>query len=662
MSFAAPGFLWALLAMAVPVLIHLLLRDRVQQVAFPTLRFFVKSRTVLRKRSIREAALLALRVLLIALIVLAFARPRADRAKSETGTIAHARVLVMDGSGSMAGQREWLVATSKKRLSEMRRGQDALAVVAIGATVRTLVEPSTDLAKSESMLAAFVPGHGGTDLVGALRKADELLATVKAHEKSVVLLSDLQRCGWSAYRGDWKLAPGVELLTDVPPPVAATGIVIKDADAPGNIALDGVARAVSLRLVNPGDPPAAGVKVALRIDGKEADTRGVDLPAKGSGTVRFRHTFDQAGEHSCEVLVQDGGTDADRYRFVVRVLARVPVALVTDHALKAGHDPAFLVKLALAPDDQSPFIVQEYITTAGNDPAKLAAVRVAVIADAGEPPAAVHQALQGILERGGGLLFLPSALSDPEVFRRAFADLAPCHLQRVIAQDREDPQAVAAIDFTHPAFELFARPHWGDLAAPRFTRFWEVADVQGAAVPLRLANGRPLVIERRSGDGISMLLASPPDPGWNDLPFQAVFLPLLHQAVRHLALRGHPPTVLTVGERLPGVAATEVVRPDTTRALLSETSSDLPGFYTCTSPGQSAVRVAVNRPFAESDATPVPAEQLVAALRQGGSGAAASGHGDIRRGGGDRWWWWILAAAAAGTMAELTIGNRTQRH
>lgn len=653
MNFASPGFLWALAAVAVPLLIHLLLRDRIQRVDFPTLRFFAKgARTVLRKRTIRESLLLALRVLLVALLVLAFARPQRGATAEAAGTVAHARVLVLDGSGSMAGSREWLAATAAQRLGEMGAG-DAIAVVVIDGGVRVLVEATTDHDRVAKAVAAFAPGHGGTDLVGALRRAGELLAAVPAHARSIVLLSDLQRCGWESFRGDWKLAPGIALLCDTAP-AAAAGIVISDADAPGNIALDGVPRAISLRLANAGEQPAMGVTVALRIDGVQADTRTVDLPAKGSGTVRFRRTFDKPGEHTGEVLVQDGASDATRHRFVVRVMARVPVALVGERAA-ATSDPAFFVKLALAPDDQSPFIVEEVAAGAADAAKRLERVRVAVVADAGDPPEAMRQALNGILQRGGGLLFMPGSRSDPEKFRRAFAELAPCRLQRIISEDGANPQAVAAVDFTHPAFEIFARPHWGDLAAPRFTRYWEVADVQGASVPLRLANGRPLLVERRSGDGIAMLLASPPHAAWNDLPLQAVFLPVLHQVVRHLAVRGLPPTVLTVGERLPGTAEAEVVRPDGSKSRLAETASDLTGFYT-----SGGVQVAVNRPFAESDPAALPAEHLTAALTQEGAGSAGSG--GIRGGADGFWWWWVLLAAAGLAVAELAIGNRTQRH
>ncbi|MBN8525519.1 MAG: BatA domain-containing protein, partial [Planctomycetes bacterium] len=93
-GFASSAWLWALAAVAVPVGIHLLMRDRIQRVDFPTLRFFAKgAKTVLRKRRVDEALLLALRVLLIVMVVLACARPGAARPADADGTVARARVI-----------------------------------------------------------------------------------------------------------------------------------------------------------------------------------------------------------------------------------------------------------------------------------------------------------------------------------------------------------------------------------------------------------------------------------------------------------------------------------------------------------------------------------------------------------------------------------------
>jgi len=76
MNLINPGFLFALAAAAVPVLIHLLSRRRVPELPFSSLRFLRRSdRRSMRRVSLRRLLLLALRTVAIALVVLAFARP-----------------------------------------------------------------------------------------------------------------------------------------------------------------------------------------------------------------------------------------------------------------------------------------------------------------------------------------------------------------------------------------------------------------------------------------------------------------------------------------------------------------------------------------------------------------------------------------------------------
>src|SRR6266852_3465043 len=76
MGFLTPLFLAGLGAIAIPVLIHLIQRERKRVVAFPSLMFVrrIPYQSV-RRRRIRHWFLLFLRAAAIALIVLAFARP-----------------------------------------------------------------------------------------------------------------------------------------------------------------------------------------------------------------------------------------------------------------------------------------------------------------------------------------------------------------------------------------------------------------------------------------------------------------------------------------------------------------------------------------------------------------------------------------------------------
>src|ERR1044072_1526171 len=104
MSFLTPFFLLGLGAIAVPVLIHLIQRERKRVVQFPSLMFVrrIPYQSV-RRRRIRHWPLLLLRAAAIALIVAAFARPFLPRGTAANAVTAGARemVILLDQSASM---------------------------------------------------------------------------------------------------------------------------------------------------------------------------------------------------------------------------------------------------------------------------------------------------------------------------------------------------------------------------------------------------------------------------------------------------------------------------------------------------------------------------------------------------------------------------------
>src|SRR3990172_8073275 len=76
MSFLAPLFFAGLAAIAVPILVHLIQRERKTIVAFPSLMFIrrIPYQSVERRR-IHNWLLLLLRITAMALLIAAFARP-----------------------------------------------------------------------------------------------------------------------------------------------------------------------------------------------------------------------------------------------------------------------------------------------------------------------------------------------------------------------------------------------------------------------------------------------------------------------------------------------------------------------------------------------------------------------------------------------------------
>src|SRR5262245_45452656 len=105
MSFLTPLFFVALAGLAIPVLIHLIQREKKQIVHFPSLMFVRKvPYKSVRRRRIHNWLLLMVRLAAMALIVLAFARPFVRRADSTLANVAGARevVILLDQSYSMA--------------------------------------------------------------------------------------------------------------------------------------------------------------------------------------------------------------------------------------------------------------------------------------------------------------------------------------------------------------------------------------------------------------------------------------------------------------------------------------------------------------------------------------------------------------------------------
>ena len=109
MSFLTPLFLVGLAGLAIPVLLHLIQKERKNVVQFPSLMFLrrIPYQSV-RRRRIRNWLLLCLRLAALALIVMAFSRPflrRTEIPASASG--AREVVILLDRSYSMGYGGKW---------------------------------------------------------------------------------------------------------------------------------------------------------------------------------------------------------------------------------------------------------------------------------------------------------------------------------------------------------------------------------------------------------------------------------------------------------------------------------------------------------------------------------------------------------------------------
>ncbi len=137
MTFVFPVLLGGMVLVGIPVLIHLIMRQKPKILPFPAFRFLVqRSKKNLRKLRLRHLLLLVLRMLLLAAICLALARPKLFHSGlSLSGDRPVAAILLFDTSYSMG----YKTSDGPSRLDEAKaRGLELLYELPEGSRVAIL--------------------------------------------------------------------------------------------------------------------------------------------------------------------------------------------------------------------------------------------------------------------------------------------------------------------------------------------------------------------------------------------------------------------------------------------------------------------------------------------------------------------------------------------
>jgi hypothetical protein len=174
-----------------------------------------------------------------------------------------------------------------------------------------------------------------------------------------------------------------------------------------------------------------------------------------------------------------------------------------------------------------------------------------------------------------------------------------------------------------------------------------------------------------------LLFTSSLDTQWNNLPRQGLYVPLMHEMFRYLALQEDKKQSYTVGEPvrliIPPGSAVRVIEPQGTETILTSIAADevfysktlAPGFYGIRGPDIHDF-LAVNVAPLESDlAFAAPAEvgdRLVSGdPRPPPPRKTAVSSIDARQETIQRLWWWILLFVLLIGLGETLLANRTYR-
>jgi len=673
MSFLTPLFLVALAGLAIPVVLHLIQRERKQVVQFPSLMFLrrIPYQSVQRRR-IRNWLLLLMRLAVLALIVCAFGRPffrPSDPAVAAAGG-AREIVLLVDRSYSMGYGDRWTRAlTAARDAVDGMHAQDRASIVFFGASTDVALRSTSDKGRLHAGLAGAQLSSGATHFGPVLKLAGSILSESSLPRREVVLVSDFQRVGW---RG----ADGVRL----PDGAVLTPVAIGDADI-ANVSVTPVAIerstfsnqervTVTAGVTNHGARALSGVEVSLDINGRPIQSLSVSVEPHASGSVTFAPvTVTQAEVRATVALAEDALRHDNAFHFVVAAGQPVRTVLVDR---TGGRDALYLVR-ALGVGDAPRFetVARPADAVSADD---LQSANLVVVNDV-QVPASLAERLNGFVERGGGLLIVAGQRGTWPEARAAGVPALPTD---AVDRSRGQPARLVGLEYGHPVFEPFRTPRSGDFSAARFYGYRAVAVQPDATVLARFDDGAPALLERRVGAGRVLVWAASLDIEWNDFPVKPVFLPFVHQVGRHLVAYRQPQQWMTIGDVLdpsrmgaaPNSDIRTVLSPSGARIALDPEGGDVvtleeQGFYElreqATGSGGASATIAANVDLSESDLSAMDPAEVVAAV--GGGGAGPDGEGgafemtDATREATQRFWWYLLFAAAVLLAAETLVAN-----
>ena len=534
LSFLNGLLLGGMALVAVPVVLHLLMRRKPVPHAFPALRFLqLRAQESRRRLRLQHLLLLLVRIAALCLLVLALSRPvlrGAGWLADREGTVAVACVID-------TAPRMQLRQGNRTRLDQVRELAGGLfAKLPRGSSVAVVDTSGGGVAFAPSLAAAgdrlgrldaVTPAIG---LPTAISDAARLLESSPLARRELYVFTDLSQGAWEQpLSPEWDTAhPSVSLLFI---DVAAT--------APQNFALERLG--LSAERLTAGTPltvsavthrvgPAARRSVVLELrtpDGSYArrGEKPVDWEEGTPGEVSFELAGLKPGVRQGRIVVEGGdGLAADNtLDFTVDV---GPPARV----LAVGNEPVettglFFVE-AVAPGS----LVKAGRTNVTVKLAGTAALTTEpwddfaaiVLLDPPPLPAATWDLLGQWVGQGGGLIvWLGPSAGNPAGFNSAASEaVLGGRLERVWRNPGRE-NFLAPIAFDHPVLAAFRRVGdsvpWQDFPVFRHWQFQPNQPVEqpdakqpGPAIPLlAYRNGLPAVLETRLGQGRVLVVTTP---------------------------------------------------------------------------------------------------------------------------------------------------------
>lgn len=521
MRFLSPGFLFALLAIAIPIIIHLFNFRKFKKIYFSNVRFLksVQVQTSSRQH-LKDRLILATRILALAFLVFAFARPYIPNPGQENDYREQVVSIFIDNSYSMeaVNKEGTLLDEAKRRAKEIASAyslNDKFQLLTNdfeGKFQRLLNYDEFQTAVDEVKISSV-----NRDLSQIIRRQEDIFTKEPNSKKTVYVISDFQE----------NILPQSPVQSDT---AVAVRLVRVKANSQPNISIDSIwfasaihkpgdSERMIVKLRNNSDQEAENIPIRILINKQQKAIGSLSIEPRTTSTDTLSFSGLKAGWQEGEIEITDFPVVFDdRFYFSFNVQQSIPLLIINGSGENEYLNSVYRSDIFFNVSN----VNSGNINYSGlNNYPILVLNEVAVISEG------LIQQLKAYVTRGGSLMIFPELQSNQEDLKKLLQMLGTDFPVEIVTAETK----VTSMNLQHPIFKgVFENiPQKLDLpTAKKYLRYSSQNTTTKQNV-LEFPGRVTFFGEYRLGKGKIYLSAVPLNAENSNFARHSVFVPVMYQ-------------------------------------------------------------------------------------------------------------------------------------
>ena len=509
MSFLYPSFLWALLALAIPVIIHLFNFRKTTQVLFSNNRFLkeVKEATT-AKRRLKHYLILFSRLVFLFFLIITFCQPIIPAAEQ----LGNGRniILYLDNSQSMSAQTTDQNRGLEVGISFARSIVDLFPPDTRYKLLTNDFSPVSNTYKTKTEILDLLTQIRLSPVSRAHKEVVDRISQAKTtRSQEVFWISDLQK----STQGQIVRWDSLSKLHLVPIQFSKQSNVFVDTAYLENpFAAGGGKNVLHVKVRNDGDKAAERLNLKLTINETQAATTSINIPAKGTAETSFDLSTTLSGLNETKLAFNDFPITFDNeFYMALNFTDKIRILEIRSAEARTVVEKVF--------GNQQIFDFSSYSVNNFNY-SLLSKADLVVVNGLNTVDIPLANALRDYLANLGTILFFPG--SKPDVVNlKNFLQLPLVNVPDATVQQELDKP-----DFSNPFFENVFEEKSVSIAMPRGIKVLDWGNDRSAI--LRFKNDQPF-LSRFDQRGKLYVMATALQPGQTDFFNHALFVPVMYR-------------------------------------------------------------------------------------------------------------------------------------